>query len=361
MFTKQTRLVISGVLLMLAFGFGLGLAVLPSLATNTRVTMQVAQTSNQLVTEVEQIYADVYSRVGPSVVAIDIAQINTRTDDYTPYSEGSGFVIDKEGHIATNAHVVEDGDRIVVNLFDGTITRAEIVGIDRDSDLAVIKVDLPEERLHPVTFANSNDLIIGQQTLALGSPFGERWTLTSGIISALDRRIEGLTGFAIGAVIQTDAAINPGNSGGPLLNLQGHVIGVNSQIVSASRSNSGVGFAVPSNLVMRVVRDLIDNGTVSYSSMGVGVRDLNLDIMEEYDLPNNLRGVLVYYVQPDSPASEAEMQQSDIIIAFQDTPIDNRNQLHAYLAMSTEPGQSINLTVLRNGEELILPLTLGER
>ena len=189
--TKKAGLLASA-LLLVVFGFLLGTAVLPGLATGARANLQVAETSNQLITESEQIFADVYNRVSPSVVSISISQRNAGTNTFIPESLGTGFVIDTDGHIVTNYHVVEGGDRIEVNFFDGTITLGEAVGLDPDSDLAVVKVDLPQDRLHPVTFADSNELIIGQQALAIGSPFSQRWTLTTGIISALDRRIDGL-------------------------------------------------------------------------------------------------------------------------------------------------------------------------
>jgi 2-alkenal reductase len=355
-----------GAILLVALGFVLGSAAAPGQAVGS-VTLQVAESpSNQLFTDEEFIFTEVYNRVSPSVVSINIDVQHAGSDVFVPQSLGTGFVIDKQGHIVTNFHVVEGADRISVNLFDGTMTRAKVIGLDSHSDLAVIQVSLPEDRLYPVTFGNSDELIVGQQSLAIGSPFGERWTLTSGIISALDRKIEGLAGFSIGAVVQTDTAINPGNSGGPLLNLQGQVIGVNSQIISESRSNSGVGFAVPSNLVQHIIPDLIANGEVHYSYVGITGDDVNLDIMEEYDLPNNLQGVAVGQVLPGTAAADAGLRgptnsEIDVITGIDGRPITSMSTLLAYLASNTSPGQQVNLTVLRGDEQVFLPLVLGER
>lgn len=350
------------------FGFVLGTVALPSMATGSQVTLQVAPTGNQLITDEERIYANVYNQVSPSVVSINISSRNSATNTFDPESLGTGFVIDQQGHIVTNFHVVDQGDRIEVNFIDGTITRAEVVGLDADSDLAVIKVDLPAAQLKPVVFDNSDELIIGQRTLAIGSPFGERWTLTSGIISALGRQIEGLGGYSIGAVIQTDAAINPGNSGGPLLNLEGNVIGVNSQIISRTRSNSGISFAIPSNLVLRVARELIEKGSVAYSFLGITSRsgDVDLNLIEQYGLPNNTRGVVVAGTTPGGPAATAGLQSLtnnsvDIITAINGQSVTSFSTLISYLSINTSPGETVNLTVLRDGQLVNVPLTLGTR
>jgi S1-C subfamily serine protease len=339
----------------------------------TPVTQYVLAQESDL-TEVEKTLARVYQRIGPSVVSINVDQQN-RAGAYFPWSSGSGFVFDKLGHIITNYHVIENGDRIVVNFFDGTIVRAEFVGYDPDSDIAVLKVDLLEERLIPVSFGDSDSLVIGQTALAIGSPFGQQWTLTSGIISALNRAIDGMSQFPTGSVIQTDTPINPGNSGGPLLNLKGEVIGVNSQIYSISRINSGVGFAVPSNLVQRVVTELIEHGEVNYSYLGISGEDVNLDYMEALQLPNNLRGVVVTQVRNNTPAALAglneraygvqdgqrQLQHADIIVALDGQPVIGFSALLGYLASYTYPGQVITITVLRDGVLIDLEVTLEAR
>lgn len=327
-------------------------------ASDTGVT---AQDSTLLLTESERLTSEVYHRVSPSIVAIGIAD-----PIFGQVSGGSGFVIDLDGHIITNYHVIEDAidqeTQIEVNFLDGTIVKAEVVGTDPDSDIALIKVALPPVRLLPVTLADSDEVVIGQSVLAIGSPFGQRWTLTSGIVSALDRTIDGLGSFQIGAVIQTDAAINPGNSGGPLLNLRGEVIGINSQIVSRGRqvANSGVGFAVPSNLVKRVIEELRANGFVDYAYMGVAnVEEINLRIIERLDLPNDTRGVRIGAVT--GPAASAGLLSNDIITAVDGYEIASFGSLIAYLAGNTRPEQTVQVMVLRGGQEVEVPVVLGRR
>ena len=312
------------------------------------------------------VYTDVYNRVSPSVVAI---RVNTDMGG----GAGSGFVFDRNGHIITNNHVVDGALDIEVEFFDGTLTRGEIVGVDPDSDLAVIKVNIPEDRLFPVEFANSENLIVGQEVVAIGSPFSQEWTLTRGIVSALNRTIQGLNSFSIGGVIQTDAPINPGNSGGPLLDIDGRVIGVNSQILSASRSSSGVGFAIPSNLTQRVAKALIEVGEMEYSFIGISGGDVNLSLIESLNLPNNLRGVVVSDVVPGGPAAlgglsnavisgENTLTSADIITAVDGTPVRGMDDLVAYLARNTSPGQQVRLSVLRNGTQQVeLDITLTSR
>jgi 2-alkenal reductase len=242
--------------------------------------------------------------------------------------------------------------------------------------LAVIKVDLPESELTPVTLGDSDTLFIGQSTLAIGSPFNQRWTLTTGIISALGRTISGQTQYSVGSAIQTDAAINPGNSGGPLLDLKGEVIGVNSQILSQSNSSSGVGFAIPVNLVKRVSQELINTGKVEYSYLGISAAaGIDLTLIEALHVPNNTQGVVVGDVQPNGPAAQAGLRSAtstnvstsaaptsaDIITAIDGVKITDMSGLISYLAYKTKPGQTINLTVLRDGQEINLPVTLTAR
>jgi 2-alkenal reductase len=378
-FGKRLAILV-GALLLVGFGFVLGTSVLNTSAGTVTFIQQVPPAAFQPdpLTENERYFADIYTRVSPSVVSISAI-----ADD--PFHEGlegifeasgTGFVIDTQGHIITNAHVIDGAVSIEVNFIDGTIVPASLVGADLASDIAVLKVELPAERLTPVPFGNSDQLFIGETTLAIGSPFGQRWTLTTGIISALDRTITGLTRFSVGSVIQTDAAINPGNSGGPLLNLQGEVIGVNSQIQSETRSNSGIGFAVPSNLVKRVAAELIEKGRVDYSYLGIEAQgDLSLALIEALKLPNNLRGVVIATVVDGSPAERAGLRDAttrvqgdtrvlasaDIITAIDQQPIFGMSSLVSYLANNTVPGQTITLSVWRDGEEIALPVVLSAR
>lgn len=378
------KLMLLGVAVTLvAFGFVLGTAVLSTGASNTQTVTFIDNPAAEsipvsnapaaqvgggtVLSEMDQVFSGIYNRVSPSVVSI-LIYARARSSTLQPIGSGSGFVIDPSGYIITNFHVVEPAERIDVRFLDGTIVEAEVVGTDPDSDLAIIDVDLPPERLSPVTFANSDDLVIGQTVLAIGNPFSQDWTLTSGIISALNRTIEGLDGYSIGAVIQTDAAINPGNSGGPLLNLNGEVIGINSQIVSRERANSGVGFAIPSNLVTRVIPELISSGTVNYSYLGINSapNGVTLDLINAYNLPNNIQGVVVSQVIANGPADRGGVLSAtdnsvDIITAINGVPITGFNMLIGYLSINTRPGDDVNLTVYRNGQFVTLGVKLDAR
>ena len=375
-----------GLTLIIIFAFYIGTSVISTQAVEN-VAWPAASELQQAIpgtaSQEEQLLASIYNQVAPSVVSINVVARQPGTGTFVPEDElalgtGTGFLIDNQGHIVTNNHVVEGATRIEVNFFDGRIVRGEVVGLDPDSDLAVIKVnDIPAEELQPVTLGDSDSLFIGQEVVAIGSPFGQRWTMTSGIVSALNRVIEGLTDFSIGSVIQTDAAINPGNSGGPLVNLQGQVIGVNSQIISRTRSSSGIGFAVPSNLVQRVAQSLIETGDVDYSYLGIGGGAIDLSYIEALNLPNNARGVVVSYVQPDGPAAAAGLRQPsnevsvegfpvftnvDIITAIDGQTVTDMPALISYLAENTAPGQTVTLTVARNGvDQVQFPVVLGER
>ena len=332
--------------------------------TLAQATVQISQT------DLER--ADLYDRVAPSVVSITVARPGSGFG--TIGGSGSGFVIDTAGHIVTNYHVVESASDIIVRFFDGTIIRAEVVGLDPDSDIAVIEVELPAETLRPVSFGNVDSLRVGQSVVAIGSPFGQDWTLTSGIISAKNRSIQGLGDYSIGSAIQTDTPINPGNSGGPLLNMQGEVIGVNSQILSEQRSNSGVGFAVPADLVVRVASELIETGEVNYSFIGISGGDIGLDAMEALDLANNQTGVLVCRLVPNGPAADSDLQadanecgsfgpivNGDIIVGVNGQEVQNFAQLISFLARNTRPGDTITFDVLRDGARIQVNVTLGDR
>lgn len=385
---RRLTLLFAG-LFLVAFGFALGTTILPIAANSLPGAVlldapaQRAQPDlNTLgLTEEELQIASIYNMVSPSVVSINVLTQGSDSGfgDEFGFGSGSGFVIRSDGYIVTNNHVVDNAasDGIEVNFVDGTIVRADLIGVDPDSDLAVLRVNLPPEKLPPLTLANSDNLVIGQTTLAVGSPFGQRWTLTKGIVSAIDRTIQGLTQFSIGSVIQTDAAINPGNSGGPLFNLKGEVIGVNSQIVSQFRSNSGVGFAIPSNLVRRVAEEIIENGHVEYSYLGInGGPDMDLTLIEALGLPNNLRGVVVSNVLPGGPAGRAGLRNpgetitvrgirmpgsADIITQIDGVPVMGMNELVSYLASNTRPGDTVNLTVWRDGQQIVLPVELSAR
>ncbi|MDP7259720.1 MAG: trypsin-like peptidase domain-containing protein, partial [Anaerolineales bacterium] len=298
-------------------------------------------------------------------------------DEFFQQGEGSGFVLDKNGYIVTNYHVVRDAERVEVTFFDGLTARAEVMGGDPDSDLAVIRVAMEGAMLRPVRLGDSDQVFIGQRAVAIGNPFGQTWTLTAGVVSAIGRTMRsGTSQFSIPEMIQTDAAINPGNSGGPLLDAAGHVIGVNTMILSQSRSSAGVGFAVPVNIVKQVVPELIENGHYTYSWLGISGSNLSLDIIEAMELDTLQRGALVIEVMEASPAARAGLQGSrekfeiagqelitggDIIVAIESTPVSEMNDLIVYLVKHTRPEDTVTLTVLRDNEEIFLPVTLKPR
>lgn len=379
---KQTAIWGISSALFVALGFAMALFALPTLqgtiADAIDDTGAPIIAASDILLEQERVNTAIYDTVAPSVVSLTIQGRQSADEPWVPLSTGSGFVVDNDGHIVTNHHVIEPArlieqiigsgaeSRIEVSMFDGTLTAAEIIGTDPDSDIAVIRVNVPQDRLNPVTFADSDLLDEGQIVFALGNPFSNDWTLTYGIVSALNRSIPGLEDFSTGGVIQTDAPVNPGNSGGPLVNITGQVIGVNSQINSTSGSNSGIAFAVPSNLVVRVANSIIETGDVSYSYLGVTSGSLNLSIVEAYNLPNNLRGAPIERVLPNTPASRAGLQSAtqtsiDVIVAVDGEPIEDFDEMIGYLGINTEPGDTVTLTVYRNGQVLDLPVTLAPR
>lgn len=333
----------------------------------------VITTQNPISTvDLQNALIELYERLNPSVVHI---LVYTSAGDPLPLGSGSGFIYDDEGHIVTNNHVVEDGAVFEVIFFDNSRSPAEVIGRDVDSDLAVIKVEELPTSARPVTLGNSDDVRVGELVIAIGNPFGQQGSMSMGIISGLARSIESqreaeFTGgrYSLPGVIQTDAPINPGNSGGPLLNLQGEVVGINSAIRSTTGVNSGVGFAIPVNAVRRIVPSLIANGNYTYSYMGVQIRSLNLNLQELFELPQ-VNGAYVIGVTAGGPAEQAGLVPAgendglggDLIVAIDGQPILDTEQLIAYLVFDTEVGQTIELSVIRDGETIAVPLTLDAR
>lgn len=321
--------------------------------------------------------AIVYNEAADSVVAISV--VRGSANGLQQGGSGSGFVYDMQGHIITNAHVIEGATEIAVNFLDGTLTRASLVGADPDSDIAVLRVNVDPGKLQPLQFADINALFVGQSVYAIGSPFGQRWTLTSGIVSALNRTISGLENFSIGGAIQTDTAVNPGNSGGPLLDENARVVGVTSQILSESGSNSGIGFAIPADLVQRVAVELIQRGFVEYSYIGIGGSNMSLAVIEAFNLPEDTQGVIVANIVAGGPASRsdlrtitttgqdnnARLQSVDILTAINGQPLTSFEDLIGYLARNTRPGDTATFTVLRatlNGaQQFQTTVTLSQR
>ena len=289
---------------------------------------------------------------------------------------GSGFVWDDEGYIVTNDHVVSGATSIEVIFADDTTAEAELVGSDPDSDLAVIKVDLPASQLIPLKLGDSDTLQVGQLAIALGNPFGQDFTMTSGIISGVGRTIRGgNSGFSIPEVIQTDAPINPGNSGGPLLNRQGEVLGINSQIISQSGGSSGVGFAVPINTAKRVVPKLITGESFEYAWLGIQGGTVTREVADFRNVPAG--GVLVIDATADGPAAKAGLDGRDesldpsdeaflfggeIIKAIDGQPLNDMEDLITYLLKETEPGDTVTLDVIESdGQASQVEVTLGVR
>lgn len=296
-------------------------------------------------------------------------------------AQGSGFVWDKSGDIVTNNHVVSGSQSISVTFSDGTTVPATVVGTDPDSDLAVIKVNVPAQQLQPVQLADSTQLKVGQLAVAIGNPFGLQGTMTVGFISGLGRLLpanENAVGatYNIPEIIQTDAPINPGNSGGVLLNDAGLVIGVTSAIATQSGSSSGVGFAIPSAIVQNVAPSLIKDGHYDHPWLGISVTSLTPDINKAMNLNSDQRGALVQQVSANSPAEKTGLQPSqnqvtingvqiavggDVITAFGNQTIKSSDDLVTYLAELGSIGQTVTLTVLRNGKEIQVPVTLAAR
>jgi len=367
-------------------------------AAPSNVDAAPALDPDAIVAAQEQVLAGIYHAVLPSVVhvltTLDADGAKGEPDDFGfrfPFDspqdpserffqrgEGSGFVWDEEGHLVTNQHVVENADRVTVQFADGTELAAEVVGSDPYSDIAVLKVDPPAGGLTPVTVGDSAALRVGQMALTIGNPFGQDFTMTAGIVSALGRtRPSGLSSYSLPLVVQHDASINPGSSGGPLLDRHGRVIGVNTQIISQTGSSAGIGFAVPINVVKRVVPALIAHGEYEYAWLGIAGVDLFPELREAAGLPAGTRGVLVQSVVAGGPSVKAGLEPGseqvtlggrpyaiggDTIVAIDDTSVREMSDLINYLAQYTDPGDTVTLAVIRaGGERADLAVTLGAR
>ncbi len=324
----------------------------------------------------QQLLGALYEQIIPSIVDIEVTMAAAAQSSPFPFGqqapdapiqgEGSGWVYDDQGHIITNNHVVEGAETIIVNFADGSWTRAELVATDPQADLAVLLIDPPTGiTLRPLPLADSTAVAVGNWVLAFGTPFGLDNTMTLGIISATGRGFPlGTTGgpqYTLPDVLQTDAAINPGNSGGPLLNLLGEVVGVNFAINSPVRANSGVGFAIPVNIVERVVPALIADGSYAYPYMGISGGSVTPQLVAQANIPENVFGVFVSGVPAGGPGAAAGLQEGDIITAIEGTAVRTFDDLVSYLLNRTEVGQAISLTLLRNGEQMTLSVTLQER
>lgn len=335
----------------------------------TQAEPALAQVSEQQVQQAmldlfaqEQAYVSLFERVNGAVVNVQLAN-----------GEGSGFIIDQQGHIVTNNHVVAGGGAIQINFSDGRSAPATLIGTDPDSDIAVVKVDLPASELTVVPLGDSDALKVGQIVIAIGSPFGLDSTMTTGIVSGLSRSLP--TGasangrYQVPDVIQTDAAINPGNSGGPLLDLNGQVIGVNTAIESPVRGSSGVGFAVPVNVVKAVVPQLINGGRVQHPWLGISGGTITPAAATQMGLSSEQRGVIVSSVVASGPAAQAGLRGGngdsglggDIITSINGQPVSEFDDLLGYIIQHTTVGQTITLQVLRDGQPQTIEITLQAR
>ncbi len=316
-------------------------------------------------TDLQNGLISLYKQTNPPVVYIIVP----------PLGSGSGFVYSSDGYIVTNNHVVDGGNSFEVVFSDGSRMSANLIGADVDSDLAVLKVDQLPNGVSALPLAQADSLQVGQFVVAIGNPFGEQGSMSLGIVSGLgrslpsQRQIDGGSSYSLPEIIQTDAPINPGNSGGPLLNLNGEVVGINSAIATTSGTSSGVGFSIPVAAVHQVVPSLIKNGSYNYSYMGAGFdSEVSLDEESVYGLPQT-QGAYVLNVTPNSPADKAGLiaanantgRGGDLIVAIDGQSIQDFADLNAYLVFNTTVGQTIDLTVLRNGNEVTVPLVLGKR
>ena len=323
--------------------------------------------------------SDIYQQTEPSVVVIEDFQ--TSYDSFnvasTSQVEGSGFIYDLNGQdiIITNYHVINGGSNITVTFQDGNSYSAKVLGSDPYSDLAVLSANAPQSELVPLTITSSTDLHVGDQVEAIGSPYGLTGSMTSGIISALNRTIteDTANGYAISDIIQTSTAINPGNSGGPLLNSQGQVIGITTAVLDDSQ---GLGFAIPSDTILREITDLTDNGSYTqHSYLGISGADMTYDIAAQMKVSVTY-GVLLQAVTSGAPADKAGLKAGttqatidgnsvtlggDIIVGINGTRIRNSDDLSTYLEENTLPGQTINLTIVQDNQTINVSLVLSAR
>ncbi|MCB8985705.1 MAG: trypsin-like peptidase domain-containing protein [Ardenticatenaceae bacterium] len=344
---------------------------LPTLSVGTAGTGGMLELTS---TTSEDSLIPLYQQLNPGVVNIQIF-IN---QGLGAQGAGSGFILDDAGHIVTNNHVVADADIVTVIFYNGFESNAEVLGVDDDSDLAVLQVDQMADGAHPLPLGDSDQLQAGQWVVAIGNPFSLGGSITLGIVSAVGRSIpSGVTPFAIPQAIQTDAAINPGNSGGPLLNLSGEVVGVNAQIRTGGSvaANSGVGFAVPVNVVRRVVPVLLEQGTYQWPWLGINQpASVNLLLAEANNLPTQ-QGVYIHEVVPGGPAAQAGLRGStgstavngldiptggDVILEVNGQQLNSLDTLLEDIAFS-RPGDQMTLTILRDGEQQQVSVTLAAR
>ena len=315
---------------------------------------------------------EIFEKAEPGVVRVNIQKNQTESE---VGGVGSGFVFDKKGHIITNAHVIDDATKTIVTFLDGRSYNAEIIGIDEYTDIGVIKVNADFKLLQPLSLGDSSNLQVGEPITAIGNPFGLSGSMTSGIISQIGRLLPSGSGYSIPDVIQTDAAINPGNSGGPLLNMRGEIVGINTAIQSTTGEFTGVGFAIPSQTVAKIVPTLISEGEYKHPWIGISGRDIDPDMANILGL-NDALGFLIITVVEDSPASEAGLLGSDktitvegrdysiggdVIIAVDGIDVRKIDDILVHLQRVKTVGDEMDLEILRDGRTTNVTIILQER
>jgi putative serine protease PepD len=362
MLQKRTPILIAAAALVAGAGAGAGsYAAFGTDGANTTTVVQqpVAAGSPASSTKTMSVNG-VYRAARDGVVEITVTTSQGGSNNNSPFpfggsgsqqsqAQGSGWVYDTSGHIVTNDHVVANATSISVMFSDGSKYSAKVVGTDASTDLAVLKVNAPSSKLHPLTVGDSSKLAVGDGVVAIGAPFGLDETVTTGIVSALDRDISSTNNFTISGAIQTDAAINHGNSGGPLLNMSGQVVGITTQIESDSGGNEGVGFAVPSNTISTVASKLVRGETVQHPYLGVFVQT-----------PANRSGADVAQVKSGSPAADAGLKAGDVITSFGGETIQSPDDLTAAVAAKAL-GNKVSVTYVRNGTTKTTQVTIGTR
>ena len=351
------------------------LFIIPAEPDQTAIQMQneIDEINNIILTKSETLsLIEIFEKSEPGVVRVNIQRNQTESD---VGGVGSGFVFDTQGHIITNAHVVKDATKTIVTFLDGRSYNAEIIGVDEYTDIGVIKVNADLKLLNPLSLGDSSNLQVGEPITAIGNPFGLSGSMTSGIISQMGRLLPSDSGYSIPDVIQTDAAINPGNSGGPLLNMRGEIVGINTAIQSTTGEFTGVGFAIPSQTVAKIVPTLISDGEYKHPWIGISGTDIDLEMASVMELENTL-GFLIITVIEDSPASDAGLIGSnkmievegreysiggDIIVSVDGIDVRKIDDILIHLQRGKAVGDEMVLEVLRDGRTTNVTIVLQER
>ena len=352
--------------------FGIFMIPTPIVQTTVETNTNIPNAEGQAIPYAKELsLVEIFEKSESGVVRVNVQ----RDDSTSSNGVGSGFVFDKKGHIITNAHVINDAKKVVVTFLDGRSYNAEIIGFDEFTDIGVIKVNADVSTLRPLTLGDSSNLKVGEQIAAIGNPFGLSGSMTSGIVSQLGRLLPSGHGYSIPDVIQTDAAINPGNSGGPLLNMRAEIVGINTAIQSTTGEFTGVGFAVPSKTIAKIVPSLITNGEYDHPWIGISGRDIDPDLAKVLNL-NDAVGFLVIAVVPDSPAEKAGIHGSvetvtvdgvnypkggDIILSVDGIEVRKIDDILIYLQRAKSVGDEMSLEVLRDGRSTNITITLQER